>query len=70
MKIKVKELIFLLGGNTKLIIMDTNHNTYKTLIQGTIDDIIFQSIPYGEYEVEHATVLNGEDVFQIHICLK
>lgn len=33
---------------------------------GNVDNIDFEHVPYGNYEVEHMTVINGEDVLQLH----
>ena len=66
-EIKVKELLYLTGGNTKIIIYNIKEDSYKLLWSGIVDEINFESVPYGESEIKHITVINGEDILQIHI---
>lgn len=66
-EIKVKDLLYTTGGNTKIIIFNTKGEKYTELWKGIVDDIDFNNVPYGENIIEHLTVLNGEDVLQIHI---
>ncbi|GAA0082859.1 hypothetical protein [Clostridium sp. CTA-6] len=66
-KIKVKDLLCITGGNTKVVIYDINDNSYKELWKGIVDDIDFNNVPYANNEVEHQTVVNDEDILQIHI---
>lgn len=65
--ITVKALLTLTGGRTKVIIYNEKGDTYTELWSGIVDDIDFGNVPYGEYEVKFQTVINGEDVLQIHI---
>ena len=68
-KVKLKDLLYLIGGNTKIIIFNIANNSYKELFKGIVDDIDFKNIEFGEKEVEHLTVVNGEDYLQIHITV-
>lgn len=68
-KVKLKDLLYLIGGNTKIIIFNIANNSYKELFKGIVDDITFKNIEFGEKEVEHLTVVNGEDYLQIHITV-
>ncbi|OOM17200.1 hypothetical protein CLSAB_19200 [Clostridium saccharobutylicum] len=65
--IKVKDLLTLTGGCTKVIIYNEKGDKFKELWSGIVDDIDFNNVPYGEYEVTFQTVINGEDVLQFHI---
>jgi hypothetical protein len=65
--IKVKDLLILTGGRTKVIIYNEKGDILKELWSGIIDDINFDNVPYGEYEVKFQTVINGEDILHIHI---
>lgn len=66
-EIKVKDLFLITGGNTKIIIYNEKGDTYKELLSCIVDDVDFDNVPYGEYEVKFQTVINGEDILQIHI---
>lgn len=65
----VKEELNNMGGSVKIIIWDTSDNRYTQLWKGIVDDIDFDNVPYGECTVTHKTVVEGEDIFQLHICL-
>lgn len=67
---KVKDLILITGGSTKLRMVGTTHDSkYVEVWNGIVDDIDFNNnqIPYGEYEIEDVTVINGEDSLLINI---
>lgn len=64
---RVKDLIYITGGNTKIVIIDAKPNSYKGLWRGIVDDIDFKHIPFGNYKIEHLTVISCEDYLQIHI---
>ncbi|KEI96395.1 hypothetical protein [Clostridium botulinum] len=66
-KIKIKDLLYVTGGNTKVVIYNIKNNKYKELLQGIVDDIDFTNIPYANNDIEHLTVVNNEDILQIHI---
>lgn len=65
---KIKDILITTGGRTKVSILSTDENEkYIALWDGIVDDIDdFENIPYGSYEVEHITVINGEDILQLH----
>ena len=65
--INLKDLLQIIGGNTKIIIFNSTTNMYEEIYEGIVDNIDFKNIKYGECEVEHITVVNGEDYLQIHI---
>ena len=65
----IEDVVVMTGGNTKVKILGIDKNDhYFMLWSGTIDDIDFTHIPYGDHSVEHITVINGEDILQLH-CL-
>lgn len=66
-KIKVKDLMYYLGGNTKVIIGDCFNpdNKVYELWRGVVEDIDWDCIPYGDTYIEAVTVINGEDWLQI-----
>lgn len=67
MKMTIKDILTVTGGRTKVVILSTDEKEkYITLWYGNVDDIDFEHVPFGNYEVEHVTVINGEDVLQLH----
>lgn len=63
----IKDILTVTGGRTKVVILSTDEKEkYIALWYGNIDDIDFEHVPFGNYEVEHVTVINGEDVLQLH----
>ena len=66
-KIRVKDVLYLTGGNTKVIIGNCFNpdNKFYELWRGVVEDIDWHCIPYGENYVEAITVVNGEDWLQI-----
>lgn len=68
-KIRVKDLLYLIGGNTKVIIADDFNpdNRCYELWRGKIEDIDWDDIPCGNKYIEHISVVNGEDWLQIVI---
>ena len=63
----IKEILTITGGNTKVVIYSTDkEDRYIKLWYGIVDDIHFPYVPYGYYDVEHITVINGEDILQLH----
>ena len=61
-KMTIKDILTVTGGRTKVVIF----KKYIALWYGYVDNIDFEHIPFGNYEVEHVTVINGEDVLQLH----
>lgn len=63
----IKDILTVTGGRTKVVILSVDEKEeYMTLWYGNVDNIDFEHVPYGNYEVEHITVINGEDVLQLH----
>ena len=61
----VKELLFVTGGSVKYRI-EPYDKWNKILTKGVVDDIIdFNNIPYGECEVLHVTIDDGELVIMV-----
>lgn len=61
---KVKDLILITGGLTKIrMVGTTEKDAYIDVWTGIIDDINFNDnqIPYGEYKIDHVTVINETD---------
>ena len=74
---KIKNVVNVTGGNTKISIIGFPGNSsilnasgqrdeYVELWSGIIDDIDFEHIPYGAYEVQHLTVINDEDTLLLY----
>ncbi len=53
------------GGLTKVIVYD--NNTMNILWHGIVDDIPFPKVPYGDWIVEHHTVVNDEDILKVFL---
>lgn len=68
-KIKVKDLLYLTGGCTKVNICEAPPPNYEfhELWRGVVDCIDWGNVPYGDRYVEHVSVVNGEDWLQILI---
>lgn len=67
MRMTIKDILTVTGGRTKIVILSVDENEkYMALWYGNVDNIDFEHIPFGNYEVEHMTVINGEDVLQLH----
>ena len=66
-KIKVKQLLYYIGGYTKIIIGDCSDNKFTELWRGEVDDLDWDNIPCGDRYVEHITVVEGEDWLQIWV---
>lgn len=66
---KIKDLISITGGSTKVrMVGTTDKDAYVEVWKGIIDDIEdYGNIPYGEYEIQSITVINGEDNLLINI---
>lgn len=67
---KVKDLILITGGNTKVrMVGTTDKDLFVEIWDGIVDDIDFNNnqIPYGDYEIESVSVINGEDNLLINI---
>lgn len=62
---KIKDVLEVTGGNTKVIIYTVRNNLYQKLWQGIVDDIHFPDVPYGVQKVSHMSVVNGEDILSI-----
>ena len=61
----VKELLFVTSGSVRYRI-EPYDKWNKVLIKGVIvDDIDFNNIPYGDCEVQHISIDNGELVVLI-----
>lgn len=60
----VKDLLFVTGGSVKYHIEP--YDKLKVLASGFVDDIVdFNNIPYGECEVQHISIDDGELVIMI-----
>lgn len=60
----VKNLLFVIGGSVKYRIEP--YDKLKVLASGFVDDIIdFNDVPYGECEVLHISIDDGELVVMI-----
>ena len=66
-RIKVRQLLYYIGGNTKIIIGDCQDNKFNELWRGKVDDLDWDDIPCGNKCVEHMTVVEGEDWLQIWV---
>ena len=67
MRMTIKDILTVTGGRTKVVILSVDEKEeYMALWYGNVEDIDFEHVPYGNYEVEHMTVINGEDVLQLH----
>lgn len=66
---KVEDLILITGGNTKIrMVGTTDKDMYVEVWNGIVDNIVFNDqIPYGDYEIESVSVINGEDSLLINI---
>lgn len=63
----IKDILTITGGNTKVMIFSADkEDRYVRLWYGIVDDIHFPHVPYGYYDVEHMTVINEEDILQLH----
>lgn len=63
----IKDILTTTGGNTKVMIYSTDkEDRYIKLWYGRVDDIHFPYAPYGYYDVKHITVINKEDILQLH----
>lgn len=63
----IKDILTITGGNTKVMIFSADkEDRYIRLWYGIVDDIHFPHVPYGYYDVEHMTVINEEDILQLH----
>lgn len=69
MEIKVKDLLYLVGGNTKVIIGDYSNSDFKfyEIWRGKVDELDWNNIPCGDRYIEHVTVVEGEDWLQIWV---
>ena len=68
-KMRVKELLYYVGGSTKVIISDAFNpdNLFYEKWRGIVEDIDWDNVPYGDRYIEHVSVVNGEDWLQIVI---
>lgn len=63
----IKDILTTTGGNTKVMIFSADEEQrYIRLWYGIVDNINFPHVPYGDYDVEHMTVINKEDILQLH----
>lgn len=61
----VKDLLFVMGGSVKYRI-EPYDKLLKVLTSGFVDDIVdFNNILYGECEVQHISIDDGELVIMI-----
>ncbi|MEQ2945170.1 hypothetical protein [Anaerostipes hadrus] len=44
-----------------------DNNTMNILWHGIVDDIPFPKVPYGDWIVEHHTVVNDEDILKVFL---
>ena len=68
-RFKVKDLLYYVGGNTKVIISDAFNpdSIFYEKWRGVVDDIDWDNVPYGDKHIEGISVVNGEDWLQIII---
>lgn len=60
----VKDLLFVMGGSVKYRIEP--YDKLNVFASGFVDDIVdFNNIPYGECEVQHISIDDGELVIMI-----
>jgi hypothetical protein len=65
---KVKDILEVVGGRIKINIYGTTEkDKYVTVWKGIGDDIKFPLVPYADYEVEHVSIVEGEDILGIVI---
>ena len=63
----IKDILTITGGNTKVMIFSSDEEQrYIRLWYGIVDDINFPYVPYGSYKVKNMTVINEEDILQLH----
>lgn len=62
----IKDILTITGGNTKVMLFSEDEDRYIRLWYGIVDNIHFPHVPYGYYDVEHMTVINEEDILQLH----
>lgn len=68
-RIKVKDLLQYIGGNTKILIGDcfNKNNKFIEKWRGKVDYLDWDNIPCGDRYIEHITVAEGEDILQIWV---
>lgn len=59
----VKDLLFVMGGSVKYRIEP--YDKLKVFASGFVDVVDFNNIPYGECEVQHISIDDGELVIMI-----
>ena len=64
--LQFKENSFYHEDGHKMCIRDSN-NTMNILWHGIVDDIPFPKVPYGDWIVEHHTVVNDEDILKVFL---
>lgn len=65
---RVKDIIVLLGGNTKVRMVGTDEEEkFVDVWSGKVDDINFDKIPCGNVKVEDMSVIEGEDNLLINL---
>lgn len=62
----IANVLYITGGRTNVEIYGIKNDKYMKLWEGQVDDIDFPVVPYGNYKVQHMTVINEEDVLQLH----
>lgn len=68
-KIRVENLLWHVGGNTKVIIGECSNpdNKFVEIWRGKVDDLDWKNVPCGNRFIEHVTVVEGEDWLQIWV---
>ena len=67
MNVKVEDLLYLAGGNTKVIIGFQSYDKFYEIWRGKVDDIDWDDIPFGYRVIENVAVVEGEDWLQIWV---
>ena len=55
------------GGSSKVVVYHGDAENMEILWQGIVDDIPFPKVPYGDWIVEHHTVVNDEDILKVFL---
>lgn len=65
--INFASFITVAGGSTKVVVYHGDTENMEILWQGSVDDIPFPKVPYGDWIVEHHTVVNDEDILKVFL---
>lgn len=70
LKITVKNILYLTGGNTKIEIRNCNRDdgAFDSILwSGIVDDVEWGNEPFKDHEVMSMTVVKDEDVLRIYV---